>query len=134
MTKYKDLAPSGSGGGGTIPSGLFGSISPPHILGSVNHNFDPGDFYHIRLDPQINNRIITGLAPAGGNTSGALVRSIVLHNEQGVGGKDVTLSHQDSLSVAANRFKLSGAADITIGPGQSLELYYYSPGSRWRDI
>ncbi len=48
--------------------------------------------------------------------------------------ENITLPHQDTGSLAANRMIMVGSADLTLAPGDSAELVYDNTDSRWRQI
>lgn len=56
-------------------------------------------------------------------------KNILLHNKSTA---KITIKNEDAGATAANRISLPASKDITIDPGASLELFYYSSDSRWR--
>jgi hypothetical protein len=96
----------------------------PSQITSDQNNYATGEQSFLRLDTDAS-RTVTGF------TNGAEGRIIVLAN---VGSNDLVLANESASSTAANRFDLAGAADLTIGAGESITLIYDNTSSRWRDI
>ncbi len=103
-------------------------LTPAQITAQQD-NYNPTNYVTntniLRLSTDAS-RIITGL------TGGADGRMLAIFN---VGSNNIVLQHDDgATSTAANRFKLPGAANITLTPGQPILLYYDSTDSRWRSL
>lgn len=108
-------------------SGAFNwSVNTPANIAADQNNYDTGDAVIIRLNPTGTDRLITGLAPTGGNTDG---RIMLLQNISTT--LDVTLKDQDAGSSAANRF-LTGVGDITLSPNDAVFVWYDATSLRWR--
>lgn len=103
-----------------------GTISPTQLAGDVN-DYAPTGFSTcdvMRLDGGAANRNITGLA------GGAAGRYVIVHN---IGTTNtLVLVHASGSSSAANRFDLSGAANLTIAARGSTRLWYDGTSSLWR--
>lgn len=103
-----------------------GVISPTALSGDVN-DYAPTGFATcdvMRLDGGAANRNITGLA------GGAAGRYVIVHN---IGTTNsLILIHASASSSAANRFDLSGAANLTIAARGSTRLWYDGTSSLWR--
>lgn len=70
---------------------------------------------------------ITGVAPPGGSHVDG--RMITIHN---VGTAKITLKHDSSSSIAANRFITPTAGDIVLGPNRIVQAIYDETSTRWR--
>lgn len=104
---------------------MTGVISPTS-LGSDQNDYAPASFSSAAIIRQAlsANVVITGL------TAGTVGRLIRLQNISTQ--YSITLRDESSSSTAANRFALPG--DLTIGPEQSLDLWYDTTSSRWRSV
>lgn len=101
---------------------LLGNIVPSQITADQN-DYNPTGLSTastLRLSTDAS-RNITGLA------DGANGRLIAIHN---IGSFDIVLKDSSGLSIAANRFDLSG--DITLAAGDACLLQYDSVSLRWR--
>ena len=107
-------------------------LTPPVIAANVN-DYDPwageGEVNVLLLSTDAN-RNITGLATGRKN------RKIHVFN---VGGFNITLTNQDTLSVAANRIIVGTNANLLLTPDTavgiaSATLYYDDAATRWRVI
>lgn len=101
-----------------------GIISPTALTGSVN-DYNPTNLSTssvLRLDSD-GNYNITGIS------GGSAGRLLILHN---VGANSLTITDEDVLSTAGNRFALN--SDTTIAADQSLLIQYDGTSSRWRLI
>lgn len=103
---------------------LSGVVSPAQITANQN-DYNPtgwsaGTILSINSDAA---RSITGLA--GGETG----RFAIIYNS---GSQTITLEHEDSGSVAANRFWAHTGVDKLISPGVAATFIYLA--SRWREI
>ena len=111
----------------TIATAVLGNVvSPTAFTGNVN-NYNPAGLSAaslLRIDTGGAARTITGIvAPPN-----AGVRSLVVGNRSSA--FDITLTEEDVLSVAENRF----LTEATIPPG-GMALLVYDPGTeRWRVI
>jgi hypothetical protein len=70
---------------------------------------------------------ITGVAPPGGSHVDG--RMITIHN---VGTARITLKHDSSSSIAANRFITPTAGDIVLGPNRIVQATYDATSTKWR--
>jgi len=89
--------------------------------GSINDQALTAGIFNYRFTAATN---ITGLA------NGEIGRRITIQNDNTV---DLIIEHEDVLSIAANRFNLIGAVDITI-PTKGKADFEYCTGSRWELI
>lgn len=100
-------------------------INPAQITGNQN-NYTPtgiGSAYEVRVDSN-GAYNITGI-----NAAQSEGRELVITND---GTNILTLTHQDALSTAANRFDLPSDNDVEIPGGASVRLRYDGGVSRWR--
>jgi len=95
--------------------------SPAQITGNVN-DYAPGVANVYRLDSDAA-RSITGLV------AGAAGAHRRIYN---VGGFNITLTHEDALSSANNRFLNPGAASVVLAPNEAADLFYDGTTLRWR--
>lgn len=98
-------------------------------LGASVNNFSPAGLAGantMRLTPTAAAVSITGLA---GGTSG---RIMVVQNMSAA--LTLTLTHEDALSLAANRFVCPGAVALVIPVSGNTLLRYDGPTSRWRPL
>jgi hypothetical protein len=118
---------------GKGPSGQWGVLNPgpmsipwqrpaptQTLTGSVN-NFNPGGYGLIPFDPAGGNYDLTGIKPP---FPGA---TLTVQNV-GTSGT-LTLTHSDPASSPGNQLSLYNGADITLQPGQSLDLTVGAGGS-----
>ncbi len=73
--------------------------------------------------------IDNGSWPSGGGK--ALIFNTSMDNGLGLGAP-LTITNEDALSVAANRFTLPGGVSLVLTPGQGVMLAYDSGTSRWK--
>jgi hypothetical protein len=105
-------------GGFAINLDLNHVITPASLVGRQD-NYNPGGNYaasfgRLRLG---SGAAVTMTGLAGGYDG----REVDLSN---IGGFDITLSHNDTLSTAGNRFLLPGSTSVTIGTGMSVRVRY----------
>jgi hypothetical protein len=98
-------------------------------IGSPSHDYNPAglaDVSVLRLSTTVSGGgLLTGLA------GGADGRVLFCYNS--TTNRYIILSHEDTGSLAANRFVLPGGASwYTIEPGDGVVLIYDSGASRWR--
>lgn len=103
---------------------ITNSFATPATLTANVDNYSPGDFqkaiaYRLSSDASRN---ITGISSEGGAD-----RILLLLN---IGANDIVLKNEDASSDAENRLALT--ADITLGAGAGVALWYDSTSSRWR--
>ena len=110
----------------------FGSFVPAQITANQN-NYQLGISNAQRsmnlLDSDADYNI-TGIDSAGGNTYGQPGDMICLYNE---GAFNLSLTNEDVLSLAANRFITVDGEPFVIGPNERVWLWYDDTGTaRWR--
>lgn len=66
-----------------------------------------------------------------GFTGGAARKKLIIVN---IGANTITLTNEDGASTGANRMTLYGAANASLGPGDTIELIYDTVTSRWRQV
>jgi hypothetical protein len=104
---------------------MTAAIAPAQITGTVN-NYAPASFagaYTVRQDVGIGGVLLTGLA------GGASGRQVLLLNIATDPRWTLTLAHQDTGSLAANRFVLPNAQPYTIPAGGGALLSYDTAGN-----
>lgn len=115
--------------GNTIERIALNLNTPTGLSGDVNDynptNLDTADV--LRVDPNGASRNITGISAP------SYAKKLCLANI-GSAGEFLTLKYEDAGSSAANRFIASGLTDITVSPGESVNLFYDTTSSRWRQI
>jgi hypothetical protein len=112
----------------TLRVGQFASltISPAQITANQN-NYAPTDWStatHARLNTDTS-RDITGF-----DADVTMELKVIIN----VGSSDLVLKHESASSDAANRILAPSAADLTLGAGDAVSLYYDSTSSRWRCV
>ncbi len=108
---------------GTIGLRL-GGISP-----GTYHDYAPTGIdtsMIVELSPNAGDLVLTGL-----RQSERIKRLLILGNFNDA-DKTITLKHENTGSVASNRFKLPDATDIVLAEGQYVWLFYDIFFSRWR--
>lgn len=105
------------------PGILLKEIAPAQITANTN-NYNPGTGSNFQLTSD-GSYDITGLA------NGYNGKVVILTN---VGANNLSLTHEDTNSTAANRFSMSTEASIVVGPNRTLLIKYDSIASRWRDV
>lgn len=104
---------------------LTGKITPAALAANTN-NYAPAGLdvsSVVRLSSAIGGVNLTGIT---GGTDGRL---LMLQN---VGANTVTITHEDALSTAANRFSLRGAASMVLTASKSVTIQYDGTAARWR--
>ena len=108
---------------------LSGDISPASLgAGGTTNDYAPAGLATastIRQDA-------AGAHTLNGLTGGSDGRRVQLFNISAA--NTITLAHENAGSTAANRFTLPGAANVAIGPLESVTLWYDITSSRWRVI
>jgi len=102
-------------------------LSPAQITSNQN-DYNTGAAYCQRWTSNAS-RDVTGFEPRGaasGNVSGEV------HLIVNAGSNNIVLKHQNTGSVATNRFLCSTGADITLSADQAADLVYDSTTARWR--
>ena len=128
MTVYGTTAPAVSGLDSRAANAFSGDITPSTLAASQN-DYNPTGLSTatvLRLTSAALGSTITGLA---GGVDG---RIVVLYNLATAATDVITLSHEDVLSSAANRFDLATAANRTISERGTAILIYDGTASRWR--
>jgi len=81
----------------------------------------------IRVDININNRVITGMvAPAAG------VNRIVAISNINTASNDIRFSHNNAGSLAANRFLIRDNTSKSVKPNETAVFWYDHISQRWR--
>lgn len=93
----------------------------PDSIASDQNNYTPGNYDILRL-VSLSNISITGIS------NGKKGRRLQIFN---VGSYSISLSHQSSGSLAANRFKFVNDSDFIIPPNGNALIYYDETASRW---
>jgi len=98
--------------------------SPAQITSNQN-NYNPGGNSTYQRWISDASRDVTGLTFTTAQTDGET------HTIINIGLADIVLKHQNAGSAAANRFYCSTAADITLTPKQSAEVWYDATNLYW---
>lgn len=108
--------------GGTSGAVAFTAANTPAALAAGNNNNFalPANVSRIRFSANAAGSTLTGL---GAGTDGQV---IVIQN---ISANDLTLSPEDALSLAANRFAINGSQ--ILGQNQSLAFMYDTGIARW---
>jgi hypothetical protein len=108
--------------GGTTQNVVFTAASTPAALAAGNNNNFalPANVSRIRFSANAAGSTLTGLG------AGADGQVIVVTN---ISANDLTLSPEDALSLAANRFAINGTQ--ILGANQSLAFMYDTGIARW---
>lgn len=93
----------------------------PTSLATDQNNYVPGNYDVLRINATTNISI-TGIA------NGKKGRFLHIFN---IGTGKITLPHESTSSLAANRFDVIGDEDIVIFPTASVLMYYDDTTSRW---
>lgn len=110
------------------PVTMSGTISPTALSGSTNDYAPTSGTTTFAIRQDISSAAtITGLSLAQANG-----RIILLHNIATTAGDTLTITNEDGLSTAANRFTLPQGQPYIIQPGGSVLLRYDGTSSRWR--
>lgn len=85
----------------------------------------------------IDNAIILEINPTGNLTLNGIKQSLnykrlLIVGNVGSSSKTITLKHENTGSVAKNRFSLPGATDLVLADGQFAWLFYSVVSQRWR--
>jgi len=104
-------------------------ITAPLLTATAN-NYNPTGFgpgVLVRQNINVNNRVITGLvAPPAG------VDAIVGICNINTGSLDIRFAHNDSGSLAANRFLIRDNTNKSIKPNETAIFWYDHTSNRWR--
>ena len=112
-----------AGGAG---SGTWRAIAKtPAQITSNQNNYNPGGKSYFQRWSTDASRDITGLTFTAAQVDGQV------HVIINVGSTDIVLKNESASSTAANRFKNSTGADITLTANQSADLIYDGTASRW---
>lgn len=74
---------------------------------------------------------ITGIAASAATTDPGSLGGTFVMNLINKSSSKLTLTHEDANSTAANRFKLPYSAPYTLGPNESVAIYYDNTDTRW---
>lgn len=124
-----ELLPSAFQAQGSLPPGQLFVLTPPQLSATEN-NYGPANWLLaqiVRFLPAAGDSTMTGMVAEG---LAQVVRSIVNVSDVDT----LTLAHEDGGSSAANRFKLVGASDVVLGPGESATLFYDVILQRWTEL
>jgi hypothetical protein len=114
----------------TVASPLFDTVLTPAQIVLPTNNWVPGTFGIITLV-----RVTTDASRTVSGMAGGVPNSIVcLLNVNAIGSNAPTYSHEDALSVAANRFHNSGAVSKTGQSSGAVWYMYDGVSSRWLNI
>lgn len=104
------------------PYPVLNENTPAQITANMN-DYAPGDYAALRLSTDASRSI-------SGFTSGKKGRVLKILN---VGAtNNLVILHDSATSAIANRILSHTAANFTLGPNDSCELYYDSTSLRWR--
>lgn len=106
---------------GNLPLYDIDNENTPDILTSNQNNYVPGNYDVLRLASSAEYNI-TGIA------AGVKGRKLRIFN---VGDYGITLVHQSSSSLAANRFAFVNESDFIIPPDGNVLLYYDWTTTKW---
>lgn len=94
----------------------------PVSISTDQNNYIPGNYDVLRIDA-------TGDVSITGIANGKKGRFLEIIN---VGTGKITLSHEDALSLAVNRFTAVGEENIVMFPTARVRIYYDSTLARWQ--
>lgn len=104
-------------------------VLTPASFNTTQNNYNPAGLSNtnvLKVTPADTIQVMTGLA--GGEAG----RFLVLMN---IGLVNLTLKHESSSSIAANRFNFSNSSDKSlVDRGGAVMLWYDTAINRWRDI
>lgn len=104
----------------------------PAVLGANQNDYNPTSFAPSKVllltasVPVNITGIVAGLVVAG--SSGSTGEEIYVYND---GANNITLTHQDAASAAANRIIGRGNANVVLTPATGVLLYYSPSKTRW---
>ena len=101
-------------------------VTPAQLTGNVDDYAPTGlsTASILRLDSDAA-RTVTGISAAV-----TVLRKKLIN----IGAFDITLAHQSSSSVAANRFTIPGGADLVLEPGDAVDLFCDVATATWRAV
>lgn len=103
---------------GTITSAMLS----PSSIGSNQNDYNPGAARYYRLTASTG-VIITGLVAGSDGEERYIIN---------VGASTIKLAHQSASSSSANRFWITGAADITLSQHMGVGIVYDNTSGYWR--
>jgi hypothetical protein len=104
-------------------------LTPAALAAGNNNNYAPANLHSanaLRLTPDATGSTITGIEFVTGQNG----RVLVIENISTTAS--ITLTNEDGLSTATNRFSLPGNASVTIAPNGSFQIWYDPTSGRWR--
>lgn len=113
-------------GGAAVPSSATNVISPAQITSNQN-DYNPTGFSSanvVRLDLSADFNI--------SGFSSLLSSDVVIKKIINIGSGTVTLKHQSTNSVAANRILIPGYADLPLFTDDCVDIFYDITTQRWR--
>lgn len=115
-----------SSAGPATVGAVAGTVLEPTISSTPQNNYAPTNLATatILAPTAASPATITGLDSTGVVAG----RMLLLHN---AGAGLLTLSNESGSSTAANRFTLYGAANVLVGAGNGVWMYYSTTTSRW---
>lgn len=113
-------------GHGTL---IFTLTTNVTLAAGTTNDWAPITANNYRVDPSSGAATVTGLATVA--SSG---RIAIITNVSTVAANTLTLTNEDALSTAVNRFVLPAASPLVIRAGGSLTLKYDGTSARWRPI
>jgi hypothetical protein len=108
---------------------LSRSVATPAQIVANQNDYAIGSMRVVRMSTDAS-RTITGFRNAGPGGNNVPNAELTVIN---VGTQSIVFSHQDTNSVAANRFLMDSAANITLAANDSITFYYDQATARWRN-
>jgi hypothetical protein len=102
-----------------------GTNTPAVLRAGDNSNYSPGRFTALRFSAPVSGSNLTGLA------DGVHSRKLRLIN---VGANSLSVEHEGTASLAANRVTFAGGVSATLEQDDALSLEYDGVSSRWRVV